>query len=43
MDRRGEGVRIILDNSEQLSGREPMYRLIDDAELFADDSMPPST
>lgn len=34
MDRRGEGVRIILDNSKQLSGREPTYRLIDDAELL---------
>ena len=34
MDRRGEGVRIILDNSKQLSGREPAYRLIDDAELL---------
>ena len=34
MDKRGEGVRIILDNSEQLSGREPVYRLIDDAELL---------
>jgi len=34
MDKRGEGVRIILDNSRQLSGREPDYRLIDDAELL---------
>jgi hypothetical protein len=34
MDRRGEGVRIILDNSRQLSGKEPEYRLIDDAELL---------
>lgn len=33
MDRRGEGVRIILENSLQLSGRDPEYRLIDDAEL----------
>ena len=33
MDRRGEGVRIILDNSERLSGMEPEYRLFDDAEL----------
>ena len=33
MDRRGEGVRIILDNSERLSGKEPEYRMIDDAEL----------
>ena len=34
MDKRGEGVRIILDNSRQLSGKEPEYRLIDDAELL---------
>ena len=33
MDRRGEGVRIILDNSVKLSGRHPKYRLIDDSEL----------
>jgi len=34
MDKRGEGVRIILENSERLSGKEPAYRLIDDAELL---------
>ena len=34
MDKRGEGVRIIIENSERLSGREPVYRLIDDAELL---------
>lgn len=34
MDRRGEGVRVILENSERLSGRVPEYRLIDDAELL---------
>ena len=34
MDKRGEGVRIILDNSERLSGKTPEYRLIDDAELM---------
>ena len=34
MDKRGEGVRIILDNSKLLSGREPEYRLIGDAELL---------
>ena len=34
MDKRGEGVRIILDNSQLLSGREPEYRLIGDAELL---------
>ena len=33
MDRRGEGVRIILDNSEMLSGRRPEYTLIDESEL----------
>lgn len=33
MDRRGEGVPVILDNSTRLSGKEPHYRLIDDAEL----------
>ena len=33
MDKRGEGVPVILDNSTRLSGREPDYRLIDDAEL----------
>jgi len=34
MDKRGEGVRIILENSERLSGKRPEYRLIDDAELL---------
>ncbi len=34
MDRRGEGVCIILENSERLPGREPRYRLIDNAELL---------
>ena len=34
MDRRGEGVRLIMENSERLSGRVPEYRLIDDAELL---------
>jgi len=33
MDKRGEGVRLILDNSERLSGHRPEYRLIDDSEL----------
>ncbi len=33
MDKRGEGVRIIYDNSETLSGRLPEYSLIDDSEL----------
>jgi predicted HTH transcriptional regulator len=34
MDKRGEGVPIILTESEQLSGKRPIYRLIDDAELL---------
>lgn len=34
MDKRGEGVLIILENSELLSGKRPAYRLIDDAELL---------
>jgi predicted HTH transcriptional regulator len=34
MDRRGEGVRIILEHSERLSGRRPEYSLVDDAELI---------
>lgn len=34
MDKRGEGVPIILERSLELSGMEPRYRLIDDAELL---------
>ena len=34
MEKRGEGVPIILENSTRLAGREPEYRLIDDAELL---------
>jgi predicted HTH transcriptional regulator len=34
MDKRGEGVPIILSRSEQLSGKMPEYRLIDDSELM---------
>jgi predicted HTH transcriptional regulator len=34
MDKRGEGVPIILSESKELSGRLPEYRLIDDAELL---------
>ena len=34
MDRRGEGVRIIMDNSERLSGKLPEYRLIGESELM---------
>ena len=30
----GEGVPIILDESEKLSGQNPVYRLIDDSELM---------
>ena len=33
MDRRGDGVPIILNESHKLSGRLPEYRLIDDSEL----------
>jgi predicted HTH transcriptional regulator len=34
MEKRGEGVPIIMQESRELSGREPEYRLIDDAELL---------
>lgn len=34
MDKRGEGVPIILTESERLSGKRPIYRLLDDAELM---------
>lgn len=34
MERRGEGVPIILTESQRLSGRLPEYRLIDDSELL---------
>lgn len=34
MDKRGEGVRIVLENSLELSGMEPVYRLIADSELL---------
>jgi ATP-dependent DNA helicase RecG len=34
MDKRGEGVRVILDSSERLSGKSPYYRLIDESELL---------
>lgn len=33
MDRRGDGVPIILDESNRLSGRAPEYSVIDDSEL----------
>lgn len=34
MDKRGEGVPIILNGSKKLSGKFPVYRLIDDSELL---------
>lgn len=34
MDKRGEGVPVILSKSQKLSGRLPEYRLIDDTELL---------
>ena len=34
MDKRGEGVPIILSNSARLSGKEPEFRLLDEAELL---------
>ena len=33
MDRRGDGVPIILEESTELSGRRPEYNVVDDAEL----------
>ncbi len=34
MDKRGEGVPIIITESEKLSGRKPLYKLLDDSELM---------
>ncbi len=34
MDRRGEGVRVLLERSEAHSGRRPVYRLLDEAEVM---------
>lgn len=34
MEKRGDGVPIILDESEKLSEKKPVYRLIDDSELL---------
>jgi predicted HTH transcriptional regulator len=34
MERRGEGVPIILDKSRRLSGKSPEYRLVDSSELM---------
>ena len=44
MDKRGEGVQIILEQSERLSGQRPVYRLLDEAELLLiiPAAMPPS-
>jgi len=33
MDRRGEGVSIILERSERLSGKRPVYEVLDESEL----------
>lgn len=34
MDRRGSGVRMILERSEALSGKRPLYENLDDMELL---------
>lgn len=34
MDKRGEGVQIILDQSKRLSGKRPVYRLLDESEVL---------
>jgi hypothetical protein len=34
MDKRGEGVPIIIAESEKLAGKPPVYKLIDDTELM---------
>jgi hypothetical protein len=34
MEKRGDGVPIIVDRSRSRSGREPEYRLLDDSELL---------
>jgi predicted HTH transcriptional regulator len=34
MEKRGDGVPVILGESEKLSGKKPVYRLIDDSELL---------
>lgn len=34
MDKRGEGVQIILESSERLSGKRPVFSLVDDSELM---------
>lgn len=34
MEKRGDGVPIIISESEKISGKKPVYRLIDDSELL---------
>jgi len=34
VDKRGEGVPIILERSTALSGQAPIYRLVDESELL---------
>lgn len=34
MEKRGDGVPVIIEESRKLSGKDPAYRLIDDAELL---------
>lgn len=47
MDRRGEGVPLILARSEAISGRRPVYRVIEDLEviltIYAADALPPKS
>ncbi len=44
MEKRGDGVPIILHESHALAGKYPEYRLIDDAELLLTvySALPPS-
>lgn len=41
MEKRGDGVPIILEESRRLSGREPEYRVLDDAEVLLTIFAPP--
>ncbi len=41
MDKRGEGMRIIVENSLKLSGRAPEYRMIGDSEFLVTIYAPP--
>ena len=34
VEKRGDGVRVIMDESETLSGKRPVYKLVDDSELL---------